>query len=529
MKSKETVEHYLENVDYSHINSSNYIPSAFALKFMNFIKLVNANKPEDNKTPAFHLKMLDTFGSEEEYIANLLFRGAGKTTVLVEYVALYVAVFGELPYIGSVNGMLYVADSMENGAKNARDNIQHRYEESDFLQHWIPEAHFTDSQLRFKNREGKKFGINLYGAQTGIRGTKIFGDRPQLAILDDLIKDKDAYSPTTLRKIEETIYKGVLPALDPNHRKVVLLGTPFNKEDLVIKAIESGKWAVNVWPVCEKFPVPEEEFVSAWPDRFTYKFVKAQYDLNESTGNVNSFLQEYMLQLTSDEERLVRDADIRWYSRDALIKNKGAYNFYITTDFATSEKESSDYSVISVWAYNNNGDWLWVDGIAEKHTMDKNIDALFEFVSLYKPQQVGVEISGQQGGFIQWLEKEMVVRNVWFNFASSSKNGQAGIRPTSNKLTRFNLVVPWFRIGKIMFPAEYKDERIMQIAIGQIKLATVNGIKGKDDFLDTISQLPYLNAWKPSEDVPTTTEYSMDMWEQASAESSGSNISSYIV
>ena len=64
----------------------------------------------------------------------------------------------------------------------------------------------------------------------------------------------------------------------------------------------------------------------------------------------------------------------------------------------TSERSSSDFSVISVWAYNASGDWLWVDGICKKQLMDKDINDLFRLAQIYNPQQVGIEVSGQQGG-----------------------------------------------------------------------------------------------------------------------------------
>ena len=67
----------------------------------------------------------------------------------------------------------------------------------------------------------------------------------------------------------------------------------------------------------------------------------------------------------------------------------------------------------------------------------------------------------------------------------------------TDKLSRFNLVVPWFKMGKIYWPEEMKQSRIMQVAMGQIRLVTSSGIKGKDDFIDTISMLGYLTPWRP--------------------------------
>ena len=106
----------------------------------------------------------------------------------------------------------------------------------------------------------------MFGAKTGLRGTKIYGKRPTLCVLDDLISDGDANSKTSMEAIKDTVYKGVNHALDPTRRKVIFNGTPFNKEDIIIEAVESGAWDVNVWPVCEKFPCSREEFQGAWDD-----------------------------------------------------------------------------------------------------------------------------------------------------------------------------------------------------------------------------------------------------------------------
>ncbi len=528
MLIKKELDVWLDEVDYAEFNTSSYVPSEFALTFMNFIKLVNGAQGESNKTPPVHLKMLDKITGRGQHIANLCFRGSGKTTIFMEYLTLFIAMFHCIPGFGEISGMIYVSDSMDNGVKSARKNIEFRYDNSPFCQQWIPYAKFTDAYMEFKNRSGEMLGVKMFGAQTGLRGTKIFGKRPVLAILDDLISDDDANSKAAMDAIKNTVYKGVNHALDPTRRKIIFNGTPFNKEDILIEAVESGGWDVNVWPVCERFPCPEEEFISAWPDRFSYKFVKEQYDFAEANGKLPAFYQELMLRISSDEERLVQDGEIRWYKRAPLLENRGNYNFYITTDFATSKKTTADYNVISVWAYNANGDWFWVDGIAARQTMDKTVDDLFRLVQEYKPQQVGVETTGQQGAFIQWLQTEMQNRNIWFNFASSEKNNAPGIRPDIDKLKRFNLVVPWFKMGKFYFPFELSQSIVVGMFMQQIKLATFSGLKGKDDCIDTISMLAYFKPWKPSEAAPLQ-QVSNNVWESAIIEPSDSGLTSYIV
>jgi predicted phage terminase large subunit-like protein len=524
---RQSVSDWLNQVDYNELNSGHFIPGTFALKFMNFIKLVNGEDGEQNKTPVVHLAMLDEIGGTKKQIANLCHRGLGKTTLMAEYLFLYVAVFGEIEGFGKISGALYVGDSMDNGVKGLRKNIEFRYDNSEFLQEWIAEATFTDAYIEFKNKNGHQFGLKMFGAKSGIRGTKIFGQRPSLCILDDLVSDEDAKSKVSMQTIKDTVHKGVKAALHPTRRKIIFNGTAFNKNDVLYVAVESGAWHVNVWPVCERFPCTREEFRGSWEDRFTYDFVYEEYRSALLEGELASFMQEYMLRISSEEDRLVQDTEIRWYTRTSLLERKHQYNFYITTDFATKAKESSDNSVISVWAYNANGDWFWVDGICAKQTMDKNIDDLFRLVQMYSPQQVGVEISGQQYAFITWIQNEMMNRNIWFNFAMG-KNNQPGIQPIADKLSRFNVVLPWFKAGKMYFPKELKASLIVAEFLAELMMATTSGFKSKyDDCLDTISMLAYLKTWKPSEASPLVPKNGH--WENEGEFDGQSNpLSSYI-
>ena len=523
------VEDFLNNLDYSI--DPNYVPSDFALEFVTFIKLVNGVQGEENKTPVVHYYMLDTITKGGRRIINLCHRGIAKTTVMGEYLFLYIATYGEIPGFGRIDLSLYVSDSIENGVKNMRKNLEFRWDNSDFLKKYVPRIHFTDIRWEFENADGKLFIVKGYGAKTGVRGAKEMGKRPQLAVLDDLISDEDARSATVVSAVEDTVYKAVNYALHPTKNMIIWSGTPFNAKDPLYKAVESGAWEVNVFPVCEQFPCSKEEFRGSWPDRFTYEYVKAQYDNAVKLGKVDTFNQELMLRIMSEEDRMIQDGDIGWYKLDAVLRNKGRFNFYITTDFATSERQKADFSVISVWAHNNVGDWLWVDGICKRQLMDKNIDALFRLAQVYRPQGVGIEVTGQQGGFIQWIQGQMLERNIYFPLASEGNDLKPGIRPNTNKLVRFNTVVPLFKARKVFFPIERKTEDTMVEAINELSLVSVGGFKSKhDDFIDTISMLPSMNAWKPSEEAPLVDKGSSDgMWDLDVEETYNNRMSSYIV
>ena len=497
-----TVTEHLNSISYE--NDEGYIPSRFSLDFVNFIKLVNGGEGEENRTPVMHYRMLDTMCGDDPNVCNMACRGSAKTS-LAEYLFLYLGVYGELPGFGTVFLALYVGDSIENGVKNMRKTLEFRWENSDFLRKYIPETRFTDNRYEFTNIAGKKFIVKAYGAKTGLRGSKEMGKRPTLAILDDLISDDDARSQTVIAAVEDVVYKAVDYALHPSKSKIIWSGTPFNARDPLYKAVESGAWTVNVFPVCEQFPCKRDEFKSVWPDRFTYNYVWKKYKKAVKAGKTDTFNQELMLRIMSEEERIIMDSDIRWYPRESVISKISAFNTYITTDFATGEDEASDFSCINVWALNNKGFLFWIDGYCRKSLMDRNLDELFRLAQKWKIQSAGLEIAGQQKGFVKLIQNKMIDENNYFGLAKAIGSSQIGLRPVKDKMSRFQQsAVPLFKAGKIFFPEELKTSEELAEILDELNLATVKGFKSKhDDQIDTITMLGEMEMWRPSE---VTTE-----------------------
>lgn len=507
------LEQLLKEVDYALMHSE-YVPSQFALEFITFIKLVNGEEGEENKSPVIHLDMLDQVQSGKRDNLFVSFRGSAKTTALHEYMYLYLATYGEVPGFGIVDVAMYVSDTIDNGVKNMRQNLEYRYNKSEFLQKYVPYAKFTDVRWEFKNLSNKFFCVRGFGASTGVRGFKEYGKRPTWCGFDDLMSDKNAESPTIVKDIRNVIYKAARQAMHPDKRMIIWTGTPFNKKDPLYSAAGSSGWNTRVYPICEQFPCEREDFRGAWEDRFGYDFVKAEYDKLKADGEIASFNQELMLRIISEEDRLIQDDDVVWYDRSTVLANKHNYNFYITTDFATSEDAASDYSVVSVWALSNSGNWLYVDGVVKRQLMDENIDDLFRLVSMYTPLSVGIEISGQQGGFISWIKGEMLNRNIYFNIAKDSGSDKEGLRPTTKKITRFMVVVPLFKAKKIWLPTDMKTAPQLVEMMDELTNVSSAGFKSKhDDVADTISMLSVMRAIAPS--APTNMEFNSEdnIWE----------------
>lgn len=515
-----TIQQHLSLIDYDF---KDYTPSIDSLKVIEFINRVNGGR-EENKSPLVHCQMIDKIISGSSRVAIMASRGLSKSS-LIEYIILYLACFGELGAIKKPTYIMYIAADMERGAKKFRSGLEFKYANSKYLQDLIPNKSIkllaaddkgrdveldenelqggrsiTDIAITFINKKGIPLKISMFGAKTGIRGSKELGTRPTIAFADDLIGEDDAKSEALLTKIEDVMYQAVPFALHPKKQKIVWVGTPFNEADPLYKSIESGIWDSLVLPICEKFPCTREEFKGAWEDRFDYDVVQKFYDDSLARGNANGFYQELMMSIINDSNLLVPKENIIKLDSASSKHPSPMFNYYITTDLAVSEKESADYTVISVWAYTNNEDFILVDGFCGHILVDEFINHLFRFVAQYKPLQVGLEVTGQQKGFVSWIMNEQYKKNIYFDIKE--------VRPIKDKFSRFLTFAPYYHRKKVKISSDVvTNEAYYSEFLNEITKVTKNdGFKSKhDDVLDTHSMLLDLDLYAPSYDTRDDT------------------------
>ena len=247
----------------------------------------------------------------------------------------------------------------------------------------------------------------------------------------------------------------------------------------------------------------------------------------KEAGKAQDFYQEFMLEITDLTTLLVEEEDIQWFDPSIIKKNKHNYNFYIATDFATSTKKSADFSTIGVFAISSNNDWLLVDGQCLRQTMQENIDDLFRYVKKWQPLSVGIESSGQQGGFISIMQEMMMKRNTWFTFAKKPGSKDVGIRPIKDKTHRFVTgVQPKFKQNKIWLPkvelAKLVSPRLVdlveEMAHELSRFTLAGGVKtlAHDDAIDLLNQLSEMDIYTPSSQAELTTSEVTDdglIWE----------------
>lgn len=495
--------------------TANYLPSPEALKFISFLKAAGLEK---NDSPVAHYEIADKLFSQDKKDWNILIeclRGMGKSSVL-EYAVIYICALGYWPNFGKCPLILFLGASQEGNTKAFFKNVAGKIFASDFLKSLFrlegKDYRQTDSEMELTNAAGVRTYIVGRGMNVNFRGIRSpSGSRVSVLIADDVITNESMTSEAIRNTIETNWFNSSLPSLEPAKHKIIYIGTPINEADLLHKLKNSGSFSVVRFPLCPKFPCPREDFQSVWPDRFDYDYVERIYKQYEGAGKTQSFYQEYLLEITDLSTLLVEEEDITWFDPLSILKHKSKYNYYITTDMATSTKKSADYSTVGVWAVSSNNDWLLVDGQCKRQTVQETLEDLFRYVQKWKPLSVGIETSGQQGGFLSIIQDMMTQRNIWFSLARKRGSKDPGIRPASDKVTRFVTgVQPKFKQGKVWLPRPevcktynpglFTLVEEMESELSKFTLA--GGVKAlsHDDAIDLLNQLSEMELFAPSDE-----------------------------
>jgi len=565
-----TVDKLLDNID---LKLDWYVPSDFAIEFIIFIRLVLGEEPENtspkahyffidcvfqqpNVKPFFMVRNID-FEALKDRVVILASREFSKST-LVAYLILYMAAKGRVPGFGRVNYGLYVADSMRNNVETTMTTIKKVYQESKYLKGLFEDTRLIQTEVSFIRKPRTKKEMEAYelavtveklrpeevpgrmkrtftlvgiGANTGGRGSRDGLARPDFTIFDDILpSEAEANSDAILSKVESTIESDILPGMNNNGNFSIMIGTPYSKKDPVYRRIEQGTWLPVVFPRGNKLPTDEKTFVSVWEDRHSYKncrkdYVRAMKAKEMGDGSkMRSLLQEHYLRISSDEDRMISESMVQWYSRVDIEKRISQYNLYMTTDFTTTGTSGSDMSGIATWAMGQNNDIFLLDLCLRRQEIETQYDEVFRMVNYWTKNNprgvtVGIEVDGQQKSHIYSLKEKMIKRNEWFTIGKQkgAKPGSEGILSRlekGNKHWRFRMMLPLFQNKKIWFPYELEDTNDMRELMEQIKYATYTGFGTKcDDGADLISQLGMLDVIYPmksmyDEDGPEEYRYS---------------------
>lgn len=470
-----------------------YIPQEETIKFFVWM---NTYFDEENRSAESHFQLIDHVNTKHQFKGIECSRGLAKSTLIGIYKLLYWAYLGRKPGFGTVDYALYIMDTVSQVGANFEQLLMILDENEALKKHLkVKKSRLGDDPTIYIYNVDLKKTIYLKGRGTGqkMRGTRIGGKRPNIILLDDIENDENVESKESREKLANWFYNAVIPAVNPNRFEIIFIGTPLHQDALLVKLLENPKFVFIQLPAAEELTLEmlkdkNVNVISAWSDRFTKKYLLDMYDLYKGAGRTTAFWQEFMLQIAPKEDLLFEVDKIRRYNIEDLKGQLSDFTYYVSVDPAISQSTSADYTAISVIGVNSNNDWFLVDGFFGRIKPDELIDKVFEYAVMYRPYSVVIEKVAFQTSLKTFMEKEMLLRKIYFSVDLVS-------RPThkNSKLSVIKALQPIVSLGKFWIPDTYMknftDELILEMS-----MVTNEKILAKhDDLIDSIAQLTLIS------------------------------------
>lgn len=454
----------------------------------NFFSWCNLNLvEEDNKTPRIHYEFVDLALSKENRVQVIVHRGGAKTTVLNTKMALYVASLGYMPNFLTNKGErqniknLMIFSGSEDQAIGLLEEIIFLWENSEVLQQTLTLEKATKKNARFRNENGDVMYMQVKGSGQSLRGTKRAGKRPQLLLFDDILPDDALFSKTERQKVTKWFMSSVYPSVDVNFNKMIVVGTPFAEDDILLKMKRHTEFMTIECPVANAFPVPKEEIVSSWADRFTPEEIWKLYQGAKGLDEEGSFYREYMLQVTSDETRVFKDSWLKYFRYEDVKPQLSNMNFFTSMDLAVSKKRSGDYRVIATIGVDKNKNWFLVKLDVGQYNPSQVIEILFNHINMYRPLETRAEKASLQQVLDHFIQLEMAKTGTYFNYQGLELNS------STNKEQRISALQPLFKTGKLWLPSDRDEVSIAELDYEYKGFTKEGATTEHDDVLDCLA------------------------------------------
>lgn len=422
---------------------------------------------EDNTTPKFHYHMVDHLYSESKTKAVQAFRGSAKTTNCC-YMALHRVESG-------YNYTLIISDTATQ-AESIIADIQSMVEDSS-LPYRIIRAVIGELELEYN---GNRYFIVGKGAGASLRGIKRNRKRPDLILIDDLLNDEIVQNRLRLDRLQRWYFKALLPSLDPNG-EIWFIGTPMTKADIFMK-------------VCEMYPtlkVPLDE--EAWEDRFTPEWIESKKSEYQQMGMLREWKQEFELVLTDSETALFNTSKIQFI--DYIPSD---VKWYMTCDLAFSDKDTADYSAMTVIGIDSNNQ-IYCCPYQLRAKPSEVANEIYRLVAKYNILDVGIEQGASFIAVEEYLSRMMTDYNNYFNIIELKHGG----RSKHSRIASLEPLVESRRLTVVDMVGMASEELIEQFELTDRESCMAE----HDDLIDSLAFLSQMELIYYKDSEPTREEY----------------------
>lgn len=261
-----------------------------------------------------------------------------------------------------------------------------------------------------------------------------------MMIVDDIYNEESANSEALMIKIEN-IYNGtILPMKEPGTIHI-LIGTPWNEDDLISTKKLSNQY-VRIFT-----PVRKPDGTPTWPEKWD---AEAIHKKEEELDDPIQFARMYDLDLAKIQGMTLKKGTLRWYDHQKILKYGEDWPVFIGVDFTSTEdptRKNVDYFALAVGKLlPGNVGVVVTDGIRVRLDQAQAEGTVVEWVSKYPYfVELGIEAVFSGRDFRNYLLNNMT-------------------------LMRNNIVPTALRGGPFQRSKGYRFEKILQPAFKRAEI-----------------------------------------------------------
>lgn len=406
--------------------------------------------------------------TEDSGIKNVVivaFRGSAKSTIMTLSYPIW-AMIGK-----PGKKFIIILSQTQQQARLILKNIKRELESNPLLISDFGPFGEDDSEWRSNSLVIPKYQTRIMALSSGesIRGSRHLQNRPDLIIADDVEDLESVKTREGRNKTFNWLTGDVIPAGD-NKTKFVIIGNLLH-EDSLIKRLEKKIKKGSFTGIFKAYPLIEEDNNILWPGK--YPDMDSIKRLKKKVPSEAAWQREYLLNIISDEERVVHPEWIKYYG-ELPPENKLRY-VASGVDLAISQKETADKTaIVSANIYGYGSDMrvcILPNPVNERLTSPETYKKIIEVNKALGGEfsvKTFIEDVGYQKALIQDLNKD------GYPAEPAKVKGQ-------DKRARLSLTTHHIKQGRVLFPKKGAKELIEQL-VGF-------GVERYDDLADAFSIL----------------------------------------
>jgi predicted phage terminase large subunit-like protein len=433
------------------------------------IGLLAANYDNPQPIPDFHREMWELCCDPHPKVAIAAPREHAKSTAITHAFVLTKVLFRDKEFV------LIVSDT-EGQAAEFLGDIRKELIENEALRKTFGVKRLlkdTEANIICQMADGHRFRIIAKGSEQKVRGLKWRGKRPDLIVCDDLENDEIVMNPERREKFRKWFMKALIPCgSDTCHVRVV--GTILHLDSMLQRLINNRNWKHLFY---EAHNPDFSEIL--WPEKFPKERLMAIRQDFIDEGDSEGYAQEYLNRPVEIANAFFNKDYFYDFDREngkALLPN---LEYFAAADFAISEKEKADYTVILVAGVAPDGTLYVVDAKRGRWDSERIIEELIATQKHWEPHIFTFETEKIDKAIGPFLEREMMRQRVYLNIHKET--------PGKSKVLRARSIQGMHKAGAIRYDKEaswYPDFE------SELMMVADSGPRGKhDDYFDTFAYI----------------------------------------